>query len=187
MNFVLDTIIAKCEAKEDDVFCRIDLDEIGLFGHSLGGATAVSVGRQRNDIDAVIDLEGTMLGEYEGYENDEYVINDEPYQVPLLDVNSGAVYEAAKSMENREYVNFYIGRNAADFHEVVFQNISHLNFTDLPLISPILAKMLGTEDVNTNAKECIETVNDMVLHYFDYYLKDTDELMIEEEYVIPSK
>ncbi len=91
MNFVLDTIIAKCEAKEDDVFCRINLDEIGLFGHSLGGATAVAVGRQRNDIDAVIDLEGTMLGEYEDYENDNYVINSEPYQVPLLDVNSGAV------------------------------------------------------------------------------------------------
>ena len=187
MNFVLDTIIAKCEAKEDDVFCRIDLDEIGLFGHSLGGATVVAVGRQRNDIDAVIDLEGTMFGEYEGYENDEYVINDEPYQIPLLDVNSGVIYEAAKSIENREYVNFYVGRNAADFHEVVFQNISHLNFTDLPLISPILAKLLGKENVNTNAKECIETINDMVLHYFDYYLKGTDELMIEEEYVIPSK
>ena len=119
---------------------------------SKRSATVVAVGRQRNDIDAVIDLEGTMLGEYEDYENDNYVINSEPYQVPLLDVNSGAVYEAAKSMENREYVNFYVGRNAADFHEVVFQNISHLNFTDLPLISPILAKMLGTEDVNNNAK-----------------------------------
>lgn len=187
MNFVLDTIIAKCAAKEADVYTRIDLDKIGLFGHSLGGATAVAVGRQREDIDAVIDLEGTMLGEYTGYENDTYVINEQPYQIPLLDVNSSAVYEAAKSIKDREYVNFYVGRNAIDFHEVVFHDFSHLNFTDLPLISPFLAKMLGTEDINTNAKECIEAVNDLVLHYFNYYLKDAEELLIEEEYWISSK
>ena len=187
MNFVLDTIIEKCEAKEDDVYNRINLDKIGLFGHSLGGATAVAVGRQRSDIDAVIDLEGTMLGEYTGYENDEYVINDEPYMTPLLDVNSSAVYEEATKYENREYVNFYIGRNAKDFHEVIFHNVSHLNYTDLPLVAPFLAKMLGTDSSNINAKECIETVNDMVLHYFDYYLKDASELMIEEEYFISSK
>ncbi len=187
VNFVLDTIISKCKAKEEDVFCRINLDKIGLFGHSLGGATAVAVGRQRNDIDAVINLEGSMWGEYEGYENGQYIINDEPYQIPLLDVNSGAIYEAAKSIKNGEYVNFYVGRNAADFREVVIQNISHLNFTDLPLVSPILAKLLGIQDVNTNAKECIETINDMIRHYFDYYLKDTEELMVEEEYIIPFK
>lgn len=34
----------------------------GLMGHSLGGATAVSVGR-REDVTAVVDLDGTMLGE----------------------------------------------------------------------------------------------------------------------------
>lgn len=91
VNFVLDTIISKCKAKGEDVFCKINLDKIGLFGHSLGGATAVAVGRQRNDIDAVINLEGTMWGEYKGYENDEFVINAELYQIPLLDVNSGVI------------------------------------------------------------------------------------------------
>lgn len=185
VNFVLDTIIEKCKAQEADVFQRINPDRIGLFGHSLGGATVVAVGRQRDDIDAVIDLEGTMLGEYMGYENDEYVFKHESYPVPLLDVNSSTVYEEASKYEDREYVNFYVGRNAKDFHDAIFHDASHLNFTDLPLVSPIIAKMLGTGDAD--AKECIETVNDMVRQYFDYYLKDTEELLIEEEYFISSK
>lgn len=36
-----------------------DTDKIGVMGHSLGGATAVSMGRTRNDISAVINLDGT--------------------------------------------------------------------------------------------------------------------------------
>lgn len=180
MNFVLDTVLANAAAGEDGPFSRIDPDKIGLFGHSLGGATAVMTGRQRDDIDAVIDLEGTMLGEYTGYENNGYLFRQEPYPIPVLDVNSKAVYEAANSYEGWEYVNFYVGKHARDFREVTFKDAAHLNFTDLPMVSPILARMLGTGEVD--AKVCMEHVNEMVLHYFNYYLKDAPELDIREEY-----
>lgn len=181
MNFVLDTLLEKQKAGEEGPFCKINPEEIGLFGHSLGGATAVALGRQRSDIDAVIDLEGTMLGEYAGFENDIYIYNSEPYPVPVLDVNSRAVYEEASSGTlSQEYVNFYMGKNAADFHAVIFEDAAHLNFTDLPLVSPILAGMLGTGKVN--ARECIENMNEMVLHYFDYYLKDSGTWKISGVY-----
>ncbi len=48
------------------------LQTIGVMGHSLGGASSVTLGRTRDDIDAVIDLDGTMLGEELSYENDTY-------------------------------------------------------------------------------------------------------------------
>lgn len=58
------------------------------MGHSLGGATAVSVGR-RDDISAVIDLDGTMLGE-ELSVTDEGIlkVNEEPYGNPLLSIDN---------------------------------------------------------------------------------------------------
>lgn len=92
MNFVLDTILEKAET-EEGLFALVDAERIGLFGHSMGGATAVGLGRERSDIDAVIDLEGTMAGEYVGFENGYELYNEEPYPVPLLDVNSRAVRE----------------------------------------------------------------------------------------------
>lgn len=180
MNFVLDTILTKTRSGDPELFSNINPEEIGLCGHSLGGATSVMLGRQRSDIDAVIDLEGTMFGEYTGYENGEYICIEEPYPIPLLDVNSRAIYEEATSYDDREYVNFTVGKNAKDFREVVFNDAGHLNFTDLPLVSPFFGKMLGSG--NVDARTCTENVNEMVLHYFNFYLKNAPELDIEDEY-----
>lgn len=181
-NFVLDTILAKAREGEDGPFRLVDPEKIGLFGHSMGGASSVALGREREDIDAVIDLEGTMLGEYVGFANGTELFNQEPYPVPVLDVNSERVHEEAERLAGLgvQYVNFYVGENAADYREVVFRDAGHLNFTDLPLISPILAKMLGTGKVDP--RTCIENVNRVVLSWFDYYLKGKGELNLKDIY-----
>lgn len=192
MNFVLDTILEEVEqmeknsdASSDKVFELIDTTKIGLMGHSMGGATAVQLGRERNDIAAVIDLEGTMLGEYVGFENGYEVYNEEPYPVPVLDVNSKAVREDIKTLEEQhpdwEYVNDYLGRNAVSYREVIFNGAGHLNFTDLPMISPALAGLLGVGEVD--AEECMKNVNEVVLTFFNFYLKGEGSLEnIKEEY-----
>ena len=187
-NFVLDTILAKAEEGKEIPFSRIDPDKIGLFGHSMGGASSVQLGRERTDIDAVIDLEGTMLGEYAGFENGIEIYNDEPYKVPVLDVFGTRLYDEMDKMSNEllaehsdwQYVNFYLGEHAENYRAVAFRDTGHLNFTDLPLISPALAKMLGVGDVDP--KSCIENVNEIVLKWFDYYLKGKGELDIRPEY-----
>lgn len=181
-NFVLDTILDKVKQGEEGPFRLVDTEKIGLFGHSMGGASSVALGREREDIDAVIDLEGTMLGEYVGFENGTEVFNQEPYPIPVLDVNSERVHEEAERLADMglQYVNFYVGENAADYREVVFRDAGHLNFTDLPLASPVLAKMLGVGKVD--ARTCIENVNQVVLCWFDYYLKDKGELNLKAVY-----
>lgn len=187
-NFVLDTVLSLAGEGKEAPFSQIDAEKIGLFGHSMGGASSVQLGRERNDISAVVDLEGTMLGEYVGFENGMEIYNEEPYPVPLLDVNSRRVYDTIGEMKEEladripdwQYVNFYVGENAADYHAVIFNDAGHLNFTDLPLVSPVLAKMLGVGKVD--ARECIENVNEVVLTFFDYYLKGKGNLDLKEEY-----
>jgi len=188
MNFVLDTILEKSSADDADkekVFTIIDTDKIGLMGHSMGGATAVQLGRERDDITAVIDLEGTMLGEYVGFQNGYEVYNEEVYPIPVLDVNSQAVRADIAEMEAEhpgwKYVNDYLGENAVDYREVIFHGAGHLNYTDLPLIAPPLAEMLGVGDVD--AAECLKNVNEVVLNYFNFYLKEEGSLdNIKPEY-----
>ena len=188
MNFVLDTILEKASEDGRDkekLFTLIDTGKIGLMGHSMGGATAVQLGRKREDITAVIDLEGTMLGEYVGFENGYEIYNEEPYPIPVLDVNSKAVREDIKALEAEhpgwKYVNDYLGENAADYREVIFNGAGHLNYTDLPLIAPPLAAMLGVGDVD--AAECLKNVNEVVLSYFNFYLKGEGSLdKIKPEY-----
>jgi hypothetical protein len=148
----------------------------------MGGATSVEVGRQRNDIDAVIDLEGTMFGEYTGFDDATGMetFREEPYKIPVLDVNSREIYDEAQNVPGKGYVNFYLGKKAANYKSVIFEKTKHLNFTDLAVISPFIAGQLGTGDVDS--KKCIENVNDMVLQFFNRYLKGDQSAVVKDTY-----
>jgi hypothetical protein len=62
----------------------------------------------------------------------------------------------------------------------VIRGSGHLNFTDLPLFSPALARMLGTGDADS--RYCIETMNRILLDFFNYTLKDAGTLSLQAEY-----
>ena len=155
--------------------------KIGLFGHSMGGATSVTAGR-RSDVSAVIDLDGTMFGEVLGIEDGEEICSTEPYATPVLDVRNQNHQESCEEAYKlqKDYVNNVIMDNAADGHTTYFKGSGHMNFTDLPLISPFIAKALGTGDVDPEV--CIDQVNTLVLRFFDHYLKGSGTFTVEESY-----
>jgi dienelactone hydrolase len=180
MNFVIDTIeLLTRNTEKEEVFQHIDLTKIGVMGHSLGGATSVAIGRQRGDVDAVIDIDGTMLGEELAYENGEYQVNQEPYPVPLLAIDTTDHYLEGLTYGD-QYANNVTLANALDGREVHFDQAGHLNFTDLPFFSPTLAGMLGTGNIDRTY--CIQTLNHVILNYYNYYLKGDGQLSLQEVY-----
>lgn len=179
MNFVIDTIIDRTEEGSDEIFKMIDTDKIGVIGHSLGGAAAAAVGRERNDITAVIDIDGTLLGEELAYKNGETIINQEPYPIPMLDIFGEDHYTRALKL-NGNYANFIITENSDSVTDVMIKNSGHLNFTDLPLFSPILAKQLGVGTVDS--RYCITTTNTLIREFFDCHLKGAADPQFNKEY-----
>ena len=195
MNFVLDmvkrakaepeSVVEWCIDSEEtrneilEILAMTDVEKIGLMGHSLGGAESVDVGRQRTDIGAVIDLDGTMLGEQIKYEDGCYEYCEEAYPIPLLSVDNEEHYLQGNELAAL-YTNNVVLENAKDATHTYFAGSGHMNFTDLPLFSPILASLLGTGTIDET--ECVIMMNEMVLQYFDYYLKDKGELNIKECY-----
>ena len=161
------------------ILVMTDTEHIGLMGHSLGGAASVTLGRTRDDIDAVIDLDGTMLGEEFSYHDGKYEFYEEAYPVPLLAVNNEAHHFEGEEIQTL-YVNWVVLANALDAKYTYFKGSGHMNFTDLPLFSPALAGMLGIGDVD--AKECVVKMNQLVLDYFNCYLKSMGEVMVQECY-----
>ena len=181
LDFVLEQILLSISEDSDDtLFKVIDTEHIGLFGHSLGGAASAQMGRLRDDIDAVIVLDGTMLGEEVAFEDGAVVLNNTPYPVPLLNVYAQDHYDNAKEIVGESYNNFFATENALEAYETVFLEAGHLNFTDLPLFSPLLASALGVGLIE--ARYCIEKMNDVVINFFDYFLKETGSLNIAKEY-----
>ncbi|MBR5918146.1 MAG: hypothetical protein IKZ76_08755 [Lachnospiraceae bacterium] len=191
MNFAIDSLKSPDTdawfIKEDQkagvlkAVSLIDSAKIGLMGHSLGGATAVACGR-REDISAVIDLDGTMLGENIGINGEEVIINEEPYHTPLLNFQSEEHHAEAVEAERIGYVysNNVVIQNADTAYNTYFQNSDHMNFTDLPLFSPFLAKKLGTGTVDSG--EMIDSLNGIVLRFYECYLKGEGDFTVKEYY-----
>lgn len=159
----------------------VDSSKIGLVGHSMGGATSVTCGR-REDISAVVDLDGTMIGENIGVNGNDIIVNEEPYHTPLLNIQNQEHHNEAEEAERIGYTysNNVITGNADTAYTTYFANSEHMDFTDLPLFSPILAKSLGTGDVDNGVM--IDTLNGLVLKFFNCYLKGEGNFSVNEYY-----
>jgi len=185
INFVLDTIIESTDTGSEDILALVDTDKIGLIGHSLGGAASAQLGRDRTDIGAVVNLDGTMLGEYRGIANGQPVLNDEPYPLPLLSFYSEYVMDAIEAEPDYVSPNQYISLISPEAFEICIKGSNHMSYTDLPLFSPLLANVLsGVSGVNAQATVdetyCIETMNELVLNFFNCYLKGNGVFAVED-------
>lgn len=197
MNYAVDTIKAAAAAgsvneswhiAEEDrdtvrsVLNMTDISRIGLMGHSMGGATSVQLGRERDDIGAVIDLDGTMLGEYLGVENGELLVSDTPYTVPVLDFNNWESYTGIQEYvaEGGRYPNTEVVSHAEEGFSAAVRDTKHMDFTDLPLLSPFLGSLLGSGERGT--EETMTIVNSAVLSFFNCYLKGEGVFRVQEIY-----
>lgn len=159
-----------------------DVDKIGLVGHSMGGATSVGQGRIRNEVGAVIDLDGTMFTERSLNSDGSYSFIEAPYPVPLLSVDNESHYQSGLQAKEQgyPYVNNVVLDNATMSAHTYFKGSGHMNFTDLPLFSPMLSSMLGTGDID--AQTCIGQTNALVLAWFDEHLKGSGHASVAESY-----
>ena len=195
MNFALDSFIAGADDSDissywfendtekqnvTDVLSHIDTDKIGLMGHSMGGATAVEVGRQRDDIDAVIDIDGTMLGNILGAKDGKYIVDETPYTIPLLEFENESSHIELQGLEDYPYPNITIKETAEIYYCTYVEGTLHMDYTDLPLFSPFLAKMLGSGDVDHGLVS--DTVNALEVEFFDCYLKGEGHFSVNESY-----
>lgn len=169
----------------------INCDKIGVMGHSLGGASAVDIGRNRDDVDAVIDLDGTMGGEQLGFSDETYVFegktyplpifNEEPYPVALLSFDNQEHHDSSLTLGDY-YVNNIVMNNGVDTYRTYIAGSGHMNYTDLPLLSPVLASNLGTGPVDS--KQCVLTMNEIILQFMDCYLKQEGTFTVQEGYEV---
>jgi len=130
---------------------RLNLEQLGVFGMSYGGATVGEFCRKDARCRAGINIDG---GQYGGLIDDSLTVpylivaseTAYPVHVPVLDVSRGPSYL------------------------VRVPATQHLGLTDYPLFAPNLFQWLGmTGTMNPYRREAIMTA--YVLGFFDTYLK----------------
>ena len=197
VSFVIDTLKAAAQSgvTDDSWFVSeqegesvrsvpqlLDAEKIAVMGHSLGGATAVEIGRQRSDVSAVIDLDGTMLGEYNGAENGKLTFREDPFPVPVLEFCGWDQYNKVQESlaQGERYPNDVLIRGAAAGFFTTIRDTKHMDFTDLPLFSPFLGKRLGKGARDT--AEAMKIVNSLVLEFLNCYLKGEGVFTVQKIY-----
>ena len=180
ISFVVDTLLAQARSDSADAAYRlIDPEKVGLMGHSLGGESSALVARERSDIDAVVNLDADLGGEYIGYADGRYVLNDTVFPVPILTILADDVVRLIAAIPDADNVVAvqHVSATAPQAYQVHLTGTDHQSVTDLPLVSPLLVSLITGVVPKADGGETadkrlvIERMNDLVLQFFDKYLK----------------
>ncbi|WFA04632.1 dienelactone hydrolase family protein [Bacillus sp. HSf4] len=158
---------------------KIDLDNIGMMGHSFGGATAFNTAYSNQNIKAGINMDGSLynIGDKQAIskpflfmESSSFItIRNKALSGNISEEeikNSGLTKEAFHNMIEERKKEYSIIDNAS---MVYIKGTEHYNFTDFQLFSKVLKwiGMTGEIDGGRGA----DIVNQYVLDFFNKHLK----------------
>lgn len=183
LDFVINCILAQAAGgNEEEVYKLVDGNNIGVMGHSLGGAAALGIGRTRSDIKAVMALESPFMFDIIGVEKGEFIWNEADYPIAVLNVYSDSAWPLLA--RRRQYAENYrlLAAADADTFNAYIKGAGHFTLTDLALHSPLLARILNGRAATTETEYCLKTVNRLALDFFDCYLKEEGPFACEAVY-----
>jgi pimeloyl-ACP methyl ester carboxylesterase len=157
----------------------VDTDHIGMMGHSLGGSAALGIGRQRDEVNAVIALEAPFLYDIVGVEDGEFVFVDADYPTPVLNVYSdGSWDDLAEWAQYARNYTLLSDPDAMAFN-VLISGVGHLALTDLAFSSPFLVRMLDRSPMVRQPEEALQIINRISLQFLDHFLKNSGNFPLE--------
>jgi predicted dienelactone hydrolase len=162
-RYVLDALRRLDRDRRNPFSGMLDLAHVGMFGHSLGGATAASTMLVDGRIDAGLDMDGSLFG--------EVAVTGLPRPFMLFSADPG--------FRHKPNLAQFWGHLKGPRYAVDFAGAAHLAFTDLVFLAPQLA---GTREAAARARirPLVGTIDPTtayaaeracVLAYFDRTLK----------------
>ncbi|WP_232242533.1 alpha/beta hydrolase family protein [Paenibacillus sp. GSMTC-2017] len=171
---------------------KLDLTNIGIFGHSFGGAAAYDSSYDSR-IKAGIDLDGSLYrykdregitkpfmfifseGAFDLYNKarQQYDYTDEELQAM-----GTTREESAEDVKNVQYQIEHLKKVAKNGGHILYiENTQHYNFADLQFYSPILQSLKITGAINP--KRSASIINEYTLDFFNKHLKNKGGGLLE--------
>ena len=143
-----------------DITQIIDLDNIGIFGHSFGGATSIYSSYLDARIDACINLDGWMV-----------VVPD---NIIKDGIKQEFMYIGQKQWDdklNYEKLNKFIESNT-NSSKILIPKTTHYDYSDTPHMSS--AARLLKKSGKLDSKNLKNVLNELILSFFNKNLKGTN-------------
>ena len=159
IHFVLDKLLEIQNGSiSTHISGKLDLDNIGIFGHSYGGATSIWSTMLDDRIDACLVYDAWFLPLPDS-------ILTMGMDKPFLHLGR-TKWENPVNYQNLDTLLLY-SKNSHYKLEVV--NANHFDFTDIPQYSHLAQKFKITGKIQK--EEMKDIMNTVTLDYFDYFLK----------------
>jgi hypothetical protein len=205
-SFVIDSLEEMNAGKVETIFKgKLDLEKIGVIGHSVGGAVAYNLAINDERVKAAIDLDGVVyiqpkenandIAPFLMLASDGYHIQTVQNREPLL-----KRFEEMDDIDQKITVDIYGSKEAyQDAYNKAQQNVigltevlqakeglytiegsDHMKFTDIGLFIaiPQLREMIGIRG-ETDPARCLEITEAVTLAFFDQYLKGDASGLLE--------
>ena len=156
VSFVLNHI-GNLQEEKDSFWQSIDLDRIGIMGHSFGGATSIVASSKDKRLNACINLDGWMVPV-------ESSIIQSGMKIPFL-------YMGRPKWEtelNYLKLDSLISVSTAPSEKLILPGTKHFDYSDTPQFSP-MARKVGVAG-KMSAEAIRDTLNTRILHFFATYL-----------------
>ena len=159
VSFVLDQI--ESGDFPQDIREIINLDNIGIFGHSFGGATSIYSVYSDNRIDACINLDGWMV-----------VVPDDIINNGISQEFMYIGQEQWDEKLNYEKLNKFIQSNNNSL-KILIPGTIHYDYSDTPHMSD--AARLLKKSGQLKSKNLKNVLNELILSFFNENLKNKQE------------
>jgi len=184
-KFVLDQVEKLAKNDPDHRFTdRMDLEHIGMFGHSFGGATTTQMLMTDSRIKAAINMDGGLYGKLR--------IPADGLKKPFLMMSADGTLAGTTHMSDEEIVSQGTTRKDLDKffadtfarqasvavggnYWMTIKNMQHMGFSDMYLISPVFEKSEGVDVHSVH-----QLINDYSLDFFDHYLKQQPLKLLDQ-------
>ena len=197
-KFVIDQLGEMNQGAIDSIFKgKLNLDQIGAIGHSVGGAVAYNLAINDNRVKAAINLDGRVYIVPEGdskdmapflmLASDKYFIQtiedrkslmkefdemtDEEQNMMLSMYGSKEAYQAAYSKDTQNVIELTEVLEASG-NLFTIEGSDHMKFTDIGLFIGVqqLREMIGIGG-KTDPARCLAITRAVALAFFDGHLK----------------
>lgn len=166
--FALNKIEAMSKNDKGRFADLLDLDRVGAFGWSFGGAAAIQLTRADSRIRAAVNHDGQLFGDVRETGTDKPVMLLHS-SVDLNPENDEGL--AALVDEIRGWNKTFLEKSSNDWYDATITGSSHLSFSDLVLFMTKLDKGPGDHDYLRQHK----IIMDLTRDFFDKYLRGLSE------------
>lgn len=178
-GFVIDQLEA-LNAGDGPFAGRLDLDRVGMYGWSFGGATSIEMSAVDERVKAAIDHDGQLFGSAPSagttrpfmLMHGDVAADDPPFEDP----DSIAAYNDAIERlmaEVRDTDARLKSASTGDWYDVTIAGTNHGSFSDLVLFIP------GASP-NIEPARGYEIINALTVAFFDRYLKGADAPLLDD-------